>query len=395
MLRLPPRWLHAARIALASLGLATACGVTPDPTIADEFFERLEAPPVGWVSVPCSDRAAKVESAWVVIHFAHDLRAQLRDFDTPLPPRLRERLLRTDLLGRVDDVRCVMHDFGHLDLRTDPDIHEVIGYVSNLYVLGAWALFERGETETAWDHVLAALRVYGDTVGPGVAQQPSLQPVLEAMHGMLRDHPPPPATVSALIEATEATLVPTPVRCAALRHELLEIAIEAVRVHFGPREMQAVARRYGLDHAMRAWRNHRAGKQGRAVWNALRDAYDAQVPQCTRRPLGHTVQAAARAQARLDLLHPPTSVRARVATDRLTRAAALVDAQVTMLATLHALDLRREHGRDPTTAELALSFGLRPRNPWDGRHYGIAIDRGTITISRGSYVRTIELPTAG
>ena len=320
------RLLRSLRLSVAVLAASPACGVTPDPAIADEFFERLDAPPTGFTAVPCPGREAKVESAWVVVHFAHDLRAQLRDFDTPLPPRLQERLLRTDLVDRADDVRCVMHDFGRLDPSTDPDAQDVIGYASNLYVLKAWTLFERGEDQAAWDHVHAALRLYGDPVGPGVAQHPTLQPVLEAMHGMLRDHPPSPATVDALVEAVDATLVPTPVRCAALRHELLAIAVSAVRVHFGRREMQAMARRYGLHFAMRAWRQHRAGQQGRPLWDAMRDAYDAQVPECTRRPFGVTIKAAATAQARLDLLHPPTGVLARVASDRLTRAGPLIDA---------------------------------------------------------------------
>ena len=44
----PPRrapWLVAATLLLA------ACGVRPDPGIADEFHERLRAPPAGWAAV--------------------------------------------------------------------------------------------------------------------------------------------------------------------------------------------------------------------------------------------------------------------------------------------------------------------------------------------------------
>lgn len=374
------------------LAVPSACGVTPDPTIADEFFERLSAPPTGWVSVPCPDREATVESAWVVVHFAHDLRAQLREFDTPLPPRLQERLMATELLGRVDDVRCVMHDFVSLNPKTDPDAHEVSRHISNLYVLKAWTLFDRGEDEAAWDHALAAIHFYGDTVAPGVAEHLTIHPVLEAVLDMLLTHPPPAQTLEALVDALEAALVPTQVRCAALRHELLSIAIATFRVHFELRERQASAQRYGLHWAMKAWRQHRAGQQGRALWNALRNSYDAQVPQCTGRPYGHTVQAGAAAQSRLDLLHPPTGVLVRVASDRLNRAGPVIDAQITLLATARAMLLRERHGRDPTTAELALSFGRRPRNPWDGRHYTFAMAPGVVTISRSSFQREVALP---
>ncbi|MCB9716687.1 MAG: hypothetical protein H6712_22710 [Myxococcales bacterium] len=377
---------------IAALGLA--CGVTPDPRIADEFFARLETPPVGWAPVPCSDREQRIESTRRMVHFAQDLRGYLREFDTPLPEQLQERLDRSDLLGPVDDLRCVMNDFQRLDRRIDPDALDVLGHLSNLYVLKARTLFARGEDRAAWDHVLGALRLYGHPVAPTMTKQLTLLPVLEALHGMLREHPVPPPTLRALVEAVDATLVPTPVRCAALRHELLEIAVGAFRVHFGQREREAVARRFGLHEAMRAWQQHRAGKHGHPLWDAWRDAYDAQVPRCEQQPFAHTVQAAAPAQSLLDLLHPPTGVDVRVASDRLNRAGPLVDAQVTMLAVLRVMALRDALGRDPTTTELALDFGRRPRNPWDGRYFTIGIAEGSITVTRGTYVRTLTIPEA-
>ncbi|MEX1363739.1 MAG: hypothetical protein AB1Z98_11465 [Nannocystaceae bacterium] len=377
---------------LAAIGLA--CGVPVQPQIADEFYERLHAPPVGWTPVPCPDREAKVPVAWQVVHFAHDLRAQLREFDTPLPPRLQMRLEQTDLLGTAAVVRCVMHDFARIDLDTDPDAQDVVGNISNLYVLAARTRFDDGDAPGGWAHMLEALTLYGEPVGPSVAKQLTLRPVLDAMHDMLKEHPVPPQTTEQLVAAVDATRVPPAVQCAALRHELLAIAVGALRGHFDQREREAMARRFGLDFAMRAWRQHPAGQQDRAVWDAIRDAYDAQVPECGRRPYGLTVQAAATAQSRIDLQHPPTGVLVRLASDRLNRAAGLVDAQVTMLALLRAMALRQSSGRMPTTAQLALDFGRRPRNPWDGRYFTVTVLGETITIERGSYRRDLRLPAA-
>jgi hypothetical protein len=61
---------------------------------------------------------------------------------------------------------------------------------------------------------------------------------------------------------------------------------------------------------------------------------------------------------------------------------------------VRALALRSELGRDPSTAELALSFGRRPRNPWDGRHYTFAIGGGVLTVTRGPYHHQVKLPPA-
>lgn len=374
--------------------VACACGTRPDPQIADEFYERLRAAPSGWAPVPCRDRAAKIEARSEMVWLAHDLRARIREFETPPPTQLHERMMAYPLLHHADDYRCVVQDFVRADPRREPDFLEVLGLVANLYVLKARVLLERGETPEGWAHVIDALTLYREPVGFGFAEYLTLVDVLRMISPWLERHPPDSATLTRLVEAVDATEMTQPVICAALRHDLLALAVSGFRVHFELREREAVAQRYGLGNAMRAWRSPWPGKLGRAEWQAVRETHDALVDDCARRPLGKSLQRAAEPMFSLDGLHPPTGVRMRLVADRLNRVGRLIDLRTSVLATVRALELRATLGRDPSTAELALRFGERPRNPWDGRFYTFAVSEGVLVVSRGPYRESIVLPPA-
>jgi hypothetical protein len=383
----------APRLAVATLVLA-ACGVRPDPGIADDFHERLQASPTGWAPVPCQDRAAKVADRSGMVWLAQDLRARIREFDTMPPPQLHARMMAYPLLGHADDYRCIVQDFVHIDPAQEPDFVDVLGLVANLYVLKGRVLLARGELEHGWAHVVDALALYRKPVAHGFEQHLTLLEVLRAIPPLLEQHPPDPATLERLTEAVDAARMSQPVICAAVRHDLVVLAISGFRVHFGQREREAVARRLGLGNAVRAWRSPWPGKLGRAEWATVREAYDGIVEGCAKRPLGKSLQQAAEPMLRLDGLHPPTGVRLRVAGDRLNQVGLLIDVQTSLSATLRALSLRAALGRDPTTAELALSFGRRPQNPWDGRHYTLVVGGGALTVTRGPYQHRVVLPPA-
>jgi hypothetical protein len=387
------RWLGRARWLVATLVLA-ACGVRPDAQIAEEFHERLRAEPTAWAPVPCRDRAAKVAARSDMVWLAQDLRARIREFDTPPPPQLHARMMAYPLLGHADDYRCIMQDFVHIDPVQEPDFWDVLGLAANLYVLKATVLFERGAREDGWAHMLDALALYREPVGFGFGEYLTLLPVLRTIPPLLERHPPDAATLSRLVEAVEATGMSQPGICGALRHDLLLLAVSGFRVHFELREREAMARRLGLGNAMRAWRSPWPGKLGRAEWQALRGAYDGMVDDCARRPLGKSLQRAAEPMLMLDALHPPTGVRLRMVTERLNQVGLLIDTQTSLLATLHALELRAKLGRDPSTNELALSLGRRPRSPWDGRHYTFVMGGGTLVVTRGPYRDVVALPPA-
>jgi hypothetical protein len=378
--------------ALVGALVLAGCGVRPDPQIADEFLARLEAEPVGWAAVPCRNRAAKVEARAGMVWLAQDLRARIRQFDTMPPTQLHDRMMAYPLLGHADDYRCIVQDFVRSDPATEPDFVEVLGLVANLYVLKARVLMEQGAAADGWAHVVDGLRLYREPVAHGFAEHLTLLEVLRAIPPLLESHPPDAAALARLVEAVEATRMTQPVICAAVRHDLLVLAVTGFRVHFEQPEREAMARRFGLGNAMRAWRSPWPGKLGRAEWAAVREAYDAIVDGCAERPLGKSLQRAAQPMVELDWLHPPTGVRLRVAADRLNKVGLLIDTQTSLLATLRALSLRATLGRDPTTAELALSFGRRPKNPWDARHYTFEVEGGVLTVTRGPYRHRVTLP---
>lgn len=385
----PPR----ARAGLAALVLVLAgCGVRPDPQIADEFHERLQAPPTGWAAVPCRDRATKVATRSDMVWLAQDLRARIREFDTMPPTQLHERMMAYPLLGHADDYRCIIQDFVRLDPTTEPDFVEVLGLVANLYVLKGRVLLERGELGEGWAHVVDALALHRKPVAHGFAEYLTLLEVLRAISPLLEQYPPDTATLARLQDAVDATRMSQKVICGAVRHDLIDLAISGFRVHFEQREREAVAKRFGLGLALRMWRSPWPGKLGRAEWKAVREAYDGLVEGCAERPLGKSLQLAAQPMLRLDHQHPPTGVRLRMVADRLNKVGLLIDVQTSLAATLRALSLRSSLGRDPTTAELALSFGRRPKNPWDGRHYTFAMTDGALSVSRGPYQHRVVLP---
>jgi hypothetical protein len=385
----PPRrapWLVAATLLLA------ACGVRPDPGIADEFHERLQAPPADWAAVPCRDRATKLAARSDMVWLAQDLRARIREFDTMPPTQLHDRMMAYPLLDHAADYRCIVQDFVRSDPSTEPDFVEVLGLVANLYVLKGRVLLGRGELAEGWAHVVDALALYRKPVAHGLHEYLTLLEVLRAIPPLLEQHPPDAAMLERLTKAVEATRMSQPVICAAVRHDLLMLAISGFRVHFGQREREAVAERFGLGNAMRAWRSPWPGKLGRAEWQPLREAYDAMVEGCSERPLGKSLQRAAQPMLRLDAQHPPTGVRLRMVAERFNRVGLLIDVQTSLSATLRALSLRSALGRNPTTAELALSFGQRPKNPWDGRPYTFAVGGGALVVTRGPYQHRVALP---
>lgn len=385
----PPRtraWLATLALVLA------ACGVRPDPELADEFHERLQAPPTGWAAVPCKDRATKVAERSDMVWLAQDLRARIREFDTMPPTQLHERMMAYPLLGHADDYRCIIQDFVRLEPAKEPDFVDVLGLVANLYVLKARVLLERGELEHGWAHVVDALALYRKPVAHGFTEYLTLLEVLRAISPLLEQHPPDAATLARLQDAVDATRMSQTVICAAVRHDLLGLAISGFRVHYQLREREAVAKRFGLGLAVRAWQSPWPGKLGRAEWMAVREAYDGIVAGCGERPLGKSLQRAAPSMLFLDAQHPPTGVRLRMVADRLNKIGLLIDVQTSLAATLRALSLRSSLGRDPTTAELALSFGRRPKNPWDGRPYTFAMAGGALSVSRGPYQHRVVLP---
>jgi hypothetical protein len=375
-----------------SVVLLTACGVRPDPGIAGEFHERLQARPQGFSAVPCRDRAAKVEARAGMVWLAQDLRARIREFETMPPTQLHDRMMAYPLLGHADDYRCIVQDFVRSDPAKEPDFLEVLGLVANLYVLKARVLLERGDEASGWAHVVDALALYRKPAGHGLAEHLTLREVLRSIPPLLEQHPPDADTLQRLVTAVEATRMWQPVICGAVRHDLLMLAVSGFRVHFELREREAMAQRFGLGNAMRAWRSPWPGKLGRAEWLPLREAYDAMVEGCAERPLGKSLQRAAQPMLRLDAQHPPTGVRLRVVAERLNQAGLLIDVQTSLVALLRTLSLRRSLGRDPTTAELALSFGQRPKNPWDGRPYTFAVGAGALLVSRGPYQHRVVLP---
>ncbi|MCA9706543.1 MAG: hypothetical protein KDK70_11890 [Myxococcales bacterium] len=407
------RW--AARIALVPLALAAAlvaalaaalaatlaagCGIVPDPQIAEEFHERLLPRDRAWAPVPCKDRAAKVERLRGLEPLALDLRARIREFETPPPPQLLERIMAFPMRGQADDYRCVVQDFTRIDLSTEPDYEGLRDLAANLYVLKGMHLLDHGAPDEGWAHVLDALRLYRRPVAPGVDRHLTLIDVLRAVDHLLDTHPPPPAILDALIETTDAAALTVPTICTALRHDLLIVGMMGFRVHFGQREREAVARRYGLDFAMRTWRTpQQPGTHDRPAWAELRQTYDLMVPECAKHPLGHSIQRAALPMVRLEMVHPRVGLPLRVVANRLNQAGLLSDVHVTLRARLRGQRLRQQLGRDPTTAELAVSFGRRPINPWDGRRYTFVVTPGQISVVRGPYRHVVSLdpvPPAG
>lgn len=387
------RWRAAWRTIAACVAMTMAgCGVTPDATIADEFHERLQAPPRGFRARQCPGLRAKVEELRDLVWLAHDLRARIRDFDTMPPPQLHDRMMQHPLRGRAADYRCIVQDFGRREPSEQADFLDALPLVANLYVLKARVLLARGELQAGWAHMVDALALYAEPTGFGLEQYLSLLEVLRAIPPLLQHHRPDLATVAQLVDALEATRITTATICGGVRHDLLTLAVTGFRVHFGRREKEAMAQRFGLDHAMRTWRSPWPGKLGRAEWSAWRDTYDGLVDGCAQRPLGLGLQGVAQPMLRLDSWHPPTAVRLRMIVDRFNRMALLVDTQITQLATVRALQLRGSLGREPTTAELALSFGRRPTNPWDRRHYTFVVSGGVLSVVRGPYRHEVALP---
>lgn len=389
-----PQGWSALRLLLLLLPLAVACGVRPDPRIADEFHERLQAPARGFRSVPCRERAAKVEALRELVWLGHDLRARIREFDTMPPPQLHARMMAAPLRGSAADVRCIVRDLHGADPKEQADFLDALPLIANLLVLEGRVLLSQGRLEDGWAHVLEALALHGGFRGFGLEQHLTLLDVLRAIPPLLDAHPPDPATLERLSAAVDATRLDAATICGATRHDLLTLAVTGLRVHFGQREREAMAKRFGLAHAMRTWKSPWPGQLGRGEWMALRGAYDAIVDGCAKRPLGHALQRAAASMLQLDSWHPPTAVRLRMIADRLNRVGVLTDTQITVLASLRARWLRATQGRDPTTAELALSFGRRPRNPWDGRHYTFVVVDGVLTVVRGPYRHEVVLPPA-
>ncbi len=380
------------RAVVLPLCVGLGCGVTPNPEIADEFHERLEPADRGWARVPCPDRAAKVKRTEHLVAMAQDLRAHLRDFEDPPPPELLERMTNEPMLGRAEEYRCVVQDFTRIDLNTEPDFEDVRDLVANLYMIHGHHLMRVGRQSEGWAHVVEAIELYRHPVAPGVEKHISLLDVLRLTSTLLDEHPPPPSTIDALVAAIDDTAVSPKVACSSLRHGLLTQGVKDFRLHFGQREREAFAQRFGLNFAMRTWKTpQRVGAHRLAEWRALRDAYDRMTQGCATRPYGHTLKRAARPMVQLDMLHPPSGIALRITADRLNRLGLVTDMRMSVLARLRSRALHHSLGRDPTTAQLALSFGRRPLNAWDQRGYTFVVHEGRVTVSRGPYRHDVSI----
>lgn len=387
---MPSSFRILATAAVLALVPCWACGDVANPTIAAEFSERLAAPDPGWTTPRCRDRAARAERSAELLALAYELRALLREYETPLPPRLVRRVLAADLRGRGDDYRCVATDFARR-AEDEPDRAELLGHAANVLLAKAELLLSRGQPEPGWAHVLEALALYRDPPANNTLHHPSLAPGLNMIERLLVEYPPPSSMVPRLIEAVDATRVATRTACSGFRHEMLLLSVDWFRHHFDAPQKQAVAKRFGLQPAMDRWKVHRSGRLGYGIWAAFAEVYDLQVESCHRQPFGRTIAAAAEAQRHLLVIHTPVGSTTAWASDRLVQLGSLLDDQYDVLAMLHTRALFDEHGRPPTTAELALSFGRRPRNPWDGRHYTFAIEADTLRVIRGAHQSSVEL----
>ena len=129
------------------------------------------------------------------------------------------------LLGHAADYRCIVQDFVRADPATEPDFVEVLGLVANLYVLKARVLLEQGDHAGGWAHVVDALALHRKPVAHGFAEHLTLLEVLRAITPLLDRYPPDDATLQQLVGAVEATRMSQTVICAAVRHDLLMLAV--------------------------------------------------------------------------------------------------------------------------------------------------------------------------
>lgn len=384
-----PRSLDRFRGLVALAVLAIGCGIAADPAIASQLRKRVTRPAPGWASVPCEDRAAKVERLRPIVPLVHDLTGRVRTFATPLPPELVERIADHDLVAAVPEYRCVVQDWQAFDSRTEPNYLAGLRSFANLLVLAGQRDLQRGDTERGWAHVVAAVDLYRAPIGPELGEHLELAAVLAGVRAVIDEHAPPPHVVDALVESVDATVMPRATACASLRHELYVLAVVSFRAHLGKPEREAFVARFGVDLARQLWTgtpgggNLKPGGHDRAAFDGWLAVHDALAKTCERQPLAKVVRALAAPVEDLARRDPPVGTAASAVVEHVKQYNAVQDAQLGMSATLRALQHIHREGREPTPQELAAAVRLPAASAWDGSMPVYAIANGTLTVIRG------------
>lgn len=394
-----PDTQHGRTLARALVGVVAlvlvACGfgvLAPDPEIAGELRKRLAKPAPGWESVPCDDRATKVESLRPIVPLVHDLTGRVRTFATPLPPELVERIAPHDLPAAVADYRCVARDFAAFDSRDEPNFLAGQRSYANLLVLEGQRRLGAGDVDEGWRHVVAALELYADPTAPQLGEHLELTTVLAGVRAVLDEHPPSEPVIEALASAVDRLTMPRATACTSLRHELYVVAIASWRAHLGKKEKDLTIARFGRDLARQLWTGAKPGMHDRAGFDGWLQFHDALAKTCEKQPLAKVVRALGAPVERLGDLDPPIAAAAAAVVEHVKQYNAVIDAQLGMSAALRALQLRARLGRDPTPQELAAAIRVEPKSAWDGALPLFAIEAGTLVVIRGGTRFDFALP---
>jgi len=374
------------------LTLVLGCGLAADPVIATELRKRLAKPAPGWKSVACDGRAQKVERLLPIVPLVHDLTGRVRTFATPMPPELVVRIADHDLPAAVPDYRCVAQDYAAFDSRREPNYLAGQRSFANLLVLEGHRRIREGDTDVGWTHVVAALELYRDPIGPQLGEHLELATVFSGVRAVIDEFPPPAPVIEALASAVDGTTMPRATACTSLRHELYVLAVASYRAHLGQEEKELTIARFGRDLARRLWTGPKPGMHDRASFDAWLAVHDALAKTCEQQPLAKVVRALGSPVERLTKLDPPVGTAAAGMVEHVKLYNAVLDAQLGMSAALRALQLRARDGRDPTPQELAAAIRVDPKSAWDGALPLYAIENETLTVIRGGTRFDFELP---
>ncbi len=384
-----------ARVLLLVAVVLAACGfgeLAPDPEIAAELRKRLAKPAPGWESVPCDDRAAKVDALRPIVPLVHDLTGRVRTFATPMPPELVDRIASHDLPNAVADYRCVARDFAAFDSRDEPNFLAGQRSYANLLVLEGGRKLDAGDVDEGWRHVVAALELYAEPTAPQLGEHLELTTVLAGVRSVIDEHPPSEPVIEALASAVDRLTMPRTTACTSLRHELYVVAIASFRAHLGKKEKDLAIARFGRDLARQLWTGAKPGMHDRASFDGWLAFHDALAKTCEKQPLAKVVRALGAPVERLGDLDPPIAAAAAAVVEHVKQYNAVLDAQLGMSAALRTMQLRAQLGRDPTAQELAKAIRLDPKSPWDGALPLYSIADGTLTVIRGGTRFDFTLP---
>lgn len=381
----------ARSVARWMLACTLGCGIAADPAIAGELRKRVAKPAPGWASVPCEDRAVKVERLRPIVPLVHDLTGRVRTFATPMVPQLLERLAAHDVLAAVPDYRCVVRDYASFDSRTEPNYLAGQRSFANMLVLEGQRRLAAGD-DSGWAHVVGAMELYRDPIGPQLGEHLELATVLSGVRAAVDEHTPPPDVIDTLVEAVDAATMPRATACTSMRHELYVLAVASWRSHLGKPERELFTARFGPDLARQLWSGGKPGTHDRATFDAWLDVHDALAKTCEKQPLSKVVRALAQPTQRLTNLDIQIGTAASGVTEHVKQYNAVLDAQLGMSAALRALAIRAREGRDPTAQELAAAVRVPAPSAWDGALPLYAIDKGTLTVIRGGTRFDFTLP---